>query len=87
MNGDKMAKKYEMSNKMSNKDQDRLKALVDYLDTNGFIAKSEAAKILGVEDKTAQRLSVKAVKLGVLVAAALFAFVPNFLSHSCLLDS
>lgn len=64
MNGDKMAKKYEMSNK----DQDRLKALVDYLDTNGFIAKSEAAKILGVEDKTAQRLLVKAVKLGVLVS-------------------
>jgi len=68
MNGDKMAKKYEMSNKMSNKDQDRLKALVDYLDTNGFIAKSEVAKILGVEDKTAQRLLVKAVKLGVLVS-------------------
>ena len=72
MNGDKMAKKYEMSNKMSNNmsnnDQDRLKALVDYLDTNGFIAKSEAAKILGVEDKTAQRLLVKAVKLDVLVS-------------------
>ena len=72
MNGDKMAKKYEMSNKMSikmsNKEQDRLKTLVDYLDTNGIIAKSEAAKILGVEEKTAQRLLVKAVKLDILVS-------------------
>ena len=68
MNGDKTTEKYEMSNKMSNKEQDRLRAIVNYLDKNGVIAKSGAAKILGVENKTAQRILVKGVKLDILVS-------------------
>ena len=56
----------KMSNKMSNKEQDRIKIIAEYLLQNFLIQKSEAAKLLNVEDKTAQRLLTKAVDLGIL---------------------
>lgn len=52
-----------MSNKMSNKDKERLLQIIEYLKINESIKKSEAAKVLNVEDKTAQRLLVKATTL------------------------
>lgn len=56
----------KMSNKMSNRDQTRLRIVVEYLKKNGSIKKSEAAELLDIEDKTAQRLLAKAVKLNIL---------------------
>ena len=56
----------KMSNKMSNKEQDRIKIIAEYLLHNFLIQKSEAAKLLNIEDKTAQRLLTKAVDLGIL---------------------
>ena len=56
----------KMSNKMSNKDKERLLQIIDYLKINESIKKSEAAKVLNVEDKTAQRLLVKATTLEIL---------------------
>ena len=56
----------KMSNKMSNKEQERIKIIAEYLLQNSVIQKSEAAKLLNVEDKTAQRLLTKAVDLGIL---------------------
>ena len=56
----------KMSNKMSNKEQDRIKIIAEYLLQNFLIQKSEAAKLLNVEDKTVQRLLTKAVDLGIL---------------------
>ena len=55
-----------MSNKMSNKDKERLLRIIEYLKINESIKKSEAAKVLNVEDKTAQRLLVKATTLEIL---------------------
>ena len=55
-----------MSNKMSSKEEERLKIIIDYLQKNQFIKKSEAAKLLNIEDKTAQRLLAKAVELKIL---------------------
>ena len=52
-----------MSNKMSNKDKERLLQIIEYLKINECIKKSETAKVLNVEDKTAQRLLVKATTL------------------------
>ena len=52
-----------MSNKMSNKDKERLLQIIEYLKINESIKKSEAVKVLNVEDKTAQRLLVKATTL------------------------
>lgn len=52
--------------KMSNKEHDRIKIIAEYLLQNFLIQKSEAAKLLNVEDKTAQRLLTKAVDLGIL---------------------
>lgn len=53
-----------MSNKMSNKDKERLLQIIEYLIINESIKKSEAAK--DVEDKTTQRLLVKATTLEIL---------------------
>ena len=52
---------------MSNKEQERFKLIIVYLEKNDFITKTEAAKLLKVEDKTAQRLLSKAVELELLV--------------------
>lgn len=52
--------------KMSNKDKERLLQIIEYLKINESIKKSEAAKVLNVEDKTAQRLLVKATTLEIL---------------------
>ena len=43
----------KMSNKMSNKEQESMKTIAEYLVQNSLIQKSEAAKLLNVEDKTA----------------------------------
>lgn len=51
---------------MSNKDDERFMVIVKYLKANDFITKSEAAKILAVEDKTAQRILAKAVEMKLL---------------------
>ena len=51
---------------MSNKDKERLLRIIEYLKINESIKKSEAAKVLNVEDKTAQRLLVKATTLEIL---------------------
>lgn len=56
----------EMSNKMSNKEQERFGVIEKYLKENGFVVKSEVSSLLNVEDKTAQRLLAKAVELGLL---------------------
>ena len=56
----------KMSNKMSNKDKERLLQIIEYLKINESIKKSEVAKVLNVEDKTAQRLLVKATTLEIL---------------------
>ena len=56
-----------MSNKMSNKEIERMEKILSYLDNNIFITKSEAADILHVEDKTAQRLLAKAESLNILL--------------------
>ena len=56
----------KMSNKMSNKDKERLLQIIEYIKINECIKKSEAAKVLNVEDKTAQRLLVKVTTLEIL---------------------
>ena len=56
----------KMSNKMSKKEIERMEKILSYLGDNVFITKSEAAKILQVEDKTAQRLLAKAESLNIL---------------------
>lgn len=56
-----------MSNKMSKKEIERMEKILSYLGDNVFITKSEAAKILQVEDKTAQRLLAKAESLNILL--------------------
>lgn len=52
---------------MSNKDKKRLLQIIEYLKINESIKKSEAAKVLNVEYKTAQRLLVKATTLEILI--------------------
>ena len=58
----------KMSNKVSNKEQERFKLIIEYLGKNDSITKTEAAKLLEVEDKTAQRLLSKVVELELLVS-------------------
>ncbi|MBQ3024418.1 MAG: hypothetical protein IJD23_03810 [Spirochaetaceae bacterium] len=58
--------KDKMSNKMSNKEQERITKIIEYLKKYKVIIKSEAAELLKIEDKTAQRLLVKAVELKIL---------------------
>lgn len=55
-----------MKDKMSNKEQERITKIIEYLKKYKVIIKSEAAELLKIEDKTAQRLLVKAVELKIL---------------------
>lgn len=64
--GYKSALSDKMSDKMSDKEKSRLKTIIDYLAGNSSITSSKAAEILDVENKTANRLLVKAVELGIL---------------------
>ena len=63
---DEAIMKDKMSNKMSNKEQERITIIIEYLKKYKVIIKSEAAELLKIEDKTAQRLLVKAVELKIL---------------------
>ena len=63
---DEAIMKDKMSNKMSNKEQERITKIIEYLKKYKVIIKSEAAELLKIEDKTAQRLLVKAVELKIL---------------------
>ena len=60
---------FEMSDKMSDKmteqEQRRIKIIIENMSKNGISSK-EAAEILGVEQKTANRLLSKAVTSGIL---------------------
>lgn len=58
----------KMSDKMSDKDKARLSVILDYLNDNESISSSKAASLIGEEIKTANRLLVKAVELGILEA-------------------
>ena len=78
---DIMSKK--MSNKMSNKEQERFKLIIGYLEKNDLITKTEAAKLLKVEDKTAQRLLSKAVELELLVTEGDFKGTVYKLNLNC----
>ena len=51
---------------MSNKELERMDRIILYLETHNTITKSETAQILQIENKTAQRLLVKAEMLGIL---------------------
>lgn len=62
----------KMSNKMSNKEKERFKLIVEYLQKNESITKTVTAKLLDVEDKTAQRLLTKAVELELLITEGEF---------------
>lgn len=73
----------KMSNKMSNKEQERFKLIIVYLEKNDFITKTEAAKLLKVEDKTAQRLLSKAVELELLVTEGDFKGTVYKLNLNC----
>lgn len=73
----------KMSNKMSNKEQERFKLIIRYLEKNDFITKTEAAKLLKVEDKTAQRLLSKAVELELLVTEGDFKGTVYKLNLNC----
>ena len=55
----------KMSDKMSDKEKDRMKTIIIYLEENREIASGIAAKLLGVETKTASRLLNKAEKCGI----------------------
>lgn len=65
-NDGQTSEQLSLLDKMSNKEQDRIKIIAEYLLQNFLIQKSEAAKLLNVEDKTVQRLLTKAVDLGIL---------------------
>ena len=69
--------------KMSNKEQERFKLIIVYLEKNDFITKTEAAKLLKVEDKTAQRLLSKAVELELLVTEGDFKGTVYKLNLNC----
>ena len=73
----------KMSNKMSNKEQERIKLIIGYLEKNDLITKTEAAKLLKVEDKTAQRLLSKAVELELLVTEGDFKGTVYKLNLNC----
>lgn len=73
----------KMSNKMSNKEQERFKLIIGYLGKNDLITKTEAAKLLKVEDKTAQRLLSKAVELELLVTEGDFKGTVYKLNLNC----
>ena len=60
---DKMSNK--MSDKMTEQEQRRIKIIIENMSENGISSK-EAAEILGVEQKTANRLLSKAVTNGIL---------------------
>ena len=53
---------------MSKKEIERMKVIVSYLGKNVSITKAVAARLLQVEDKTAQRLLAKAEQLDILVS-------------------
>jgi ATP-dependent DNA helicase RecG len=54
----------KMSEKMSDKERQRLEIILNYLKENTSITSSKAAELIGKEIKTANRLLVKAVNLG-----------------------
>lgn len=53
--------------KMSNKEQERFKIILEYLVNHEFATKAEISDLLDVEEKTAQRLLAKAVELELLI--------------------
>ncbi len=53
-----------MSDKMSDKERQRIEIILNYLKENTSITSSKAAELIGKEIKTANRLLVKAVNLG-----------------------
>lgn len=61
----------KMSDKMSDKDKSRLSVVLGYLQKSKNISSSKAAELLNVEIKTANRLLVKAVELGILDATGI----------------
>ena len=61
----------KMSDKMSDKDKSRLSVVLSYLQKSNNISSSKAAELLNVEIKTANRLLVKAVELGILDATGI----------------
>ena len=73
----------KMSNKMSNKEQERFKLIIGKKKKNDLITKTEAAKLLKVEDKTAQRLLSKAVELELLVTEGDFKGTVYKLNLNC----
>ena len=58
----------KMTDKMTDKELQRLKILEEYFKKNNYIDNSEARKILNVSDSTARRFLNKLVKGGVLEA-------------------
>ncbi|MBO5849849.1 MAG: hypothetical protein J6Q47_01030 [Paludibacteraceae bacterium] len=60
-----------MSDKMSDKDKNRLSVVLSYLQKSNNISSSKSAELLNVEIKTANRLLVKAVELGILDATVI----------------
>ena len=52
---------------MSNKERERFIFIVNYLQKNDCISKAKTVELLNIEDKTAQRLLTKAVKLELLI--------------------
>lgn len=61
----------KISDKMSDKDKSRLSVVLSYLQKSNNISSSKAAELLNVEIKTANRLLVKAVELGILDATGI----------------
>lgn len=57
-----------VSPKMSDKEKSRMAVILDYLNANESISSSKAARLIDEEIKTANRLLVKAVELGILEA-------------------
>ena len=51
---------------MSDIDNQRLTIICDYLKTHDYVSNSIAQKLLNIENKTAQRLLIKAEKLSFL---------------------
>ena len=63
---DKCGMSNKMSDKMSDIDNQRLTIICDYLKTHDYVSNSIAQKLLNIENKTAQRLLIKAEKLSFL---------------------
>ena len=57
-----------MSESMSELDKKRMTLILDYLKLNSEITSTSAAKIMGVQPKTAARLLGKAEKAGILMS-------------------